>query len=177
MDLALWKCLSARSRPLKYTLGGSGPEYNCVMTVMRQWYRVCPLDTQAFDGRRLRGLTGVDSFSRVSPAMEVRRRDTGYDVVRTLERATLLGTYPGGLTPPDFIFSTRYRRTPSGNLLHLSLPQGSFSQPATSLAKYVNMASAPARFMHNRDSMTQFRSSTQPLCAAALSMLYSPLTW
>ena len=39
--------------------------------------------------RRLRGLTVVDHFSRVSPAMEVRRRDTGYDVVRTLERATL----------------------------------------------------------------------------------------
>ena len=34
-------------------------------------------------------LTGVDHFSRVSPAMEVRRRVTGYDVARTLERATL----------------------------------------------------------------------------------------
>ena len=44
---------------------------------------------QTFDGRRLRVLTVVDHFSRVSPAMEVRRRYTGYDVVRTLERATL----------------------------------------------------------------------------------------
>ena len=39
--------------------------------------------------RRVRGLTGVNPFCRVSPAMEVRRRDTGYDGVRTLERATL----------------------------------------------------------------------------------------
>ena len=30
----------------------------------------------------------MDNFSRVSPAMEVRRRYTGYDVVRTLEKAT-----------------------------------------------------------------------------------------
>ena len=30
----------------------------------------------------------MDNFSRVSPAMEVRRRYTGYDVVRTPEKAT-----------------------------------------------------------------------------------------
>ncbi len=30
----------------------------------------------------------MDHFTRVSPAMEVRRRYTGYDVVHTLERAT-----------------------------------------------------------------------------------------
>ena len=43
---------------------------------------------QTFDGHKLRVLTIVDNFSRVSPAIEVRRRYTGYDVVRTLERAT-----------------------------------------------------------------------------------------
>lgn len=43
---------------------------------------------QTFDGRRLRVLPVVDHFSRVSPAMEVRRRYTGYDVAHTLERAT-----------------------------------------------------------------------------------------
>ena len=43
---------------------------------------------QTFDGQRLRVLTIVDNFSRVSPAIEVRRRYTGYDVVCTLERAT-----------------------------------------------------------------------------------------
>ena len=43
---------------------------------------------QTFEGQKLRVLTIVDNCSRVSPALEVRRRDTGYDVVRTLERAT-----------------------------------------------------------------------------------------
>ena len=43
---------------------------------------------QTFDGQRLGVLTVVDHFSRVSPAMQVRRRYTGYDGVRTLERAT-----------------------------------------------------------------------------------------
>ena len=51
------------------------------------------------------------------------------------------------------------------------------SQRAASLAKYVRMASAPARLMASSDSITQLRSSSQPFCAAALSMLYSPLTW
>lgn len=41
---------------------------------------------QTFDGQKLRVLTIVDNFTRVSPAMEVGRRYTGYDVVRTLER-------------------------------------------------------------------------------------------
>ena len=43
---------------------------------------------QTFEGHKLRGLTMVDNVSRVSPAIEVRRRYTGYDVVQTLERAT-----------------------------------------------------------------------------------------
>ncbi|MEM7208852.1 MAG: IS3 family transposase [Pseudomonadota bacterium] len=43
---------------------------------------------QAFDGKKLRVLTIVDNFSRVSPAIGVRRQYTGYDVVRTLDRAT-----------------------------------------------------------------------------------------
>jgi putative transposase len=43
---------------------------------------------QTFDGKKLRVLTIVDNFSRVSPAIGVRRQYTGYDVVRTLEWAT-----------------------------------------------------------------------------------------
>ena len=40
---------------------------------------------QTVEGHKLRVLTIVDNFSRVSPAIEVRRRYTGYDVVQTLE--------------------------------------------------------------------------------------------
>lgn len=43
---------------------------------------------QTFDGQKLRVLTIVDNFSRVSPAIGVGRRYTGYDVVQTLEVAT-----------------------------------------------------------------------------------------
>lgn len=42
---------------------------------------------QMFDGKKLRVLTIVDNFSRVSPAIGVGYRYTGYDVVRTLEIA------------------------------------------------------------------------------------------
>lgn len=41
---------------------------------------------QLFDGRRIRVLTIVDAFSKVSPAIDVRMRYRGSDVVDTLER-------------------------------------------------------------------------------------------
>ena len=54
--------------------------------------------------------------------------------------------------------------------------QPSFSQVAASSAKYVRIASAPARLNANSASMTHLRSSIQPFCPAALSIAYSPLT-
>ncbi|NVK20566.1 MAG: transposase family protein [Methylocystaceae bacterium] len=41
-----------------------------------------------FDGRRLRILTIVDAYSRFCPAIDVRIRYHGIDVVVTLERVT-----------------------------------------------------------------------------------------
>ena len=46
------------------------------------------LSDQLFDGRKIRVLTIVDAFSKVSPAIDVRQRYTGADVVATLERVT-----------------------------------------------------------------------------------------
>jgi putative transposase len=43
---------------------------------------------QLFDGRRIRCLTVVDTFSRLSPTIDVRHSYRGADVVATLERAT-----------------------------------------------------------------------------------------
>lgn len=43
---------------------------------------------QTFDGKKIRILTVVDNFSRVSPVIGVGYRYTGYDVVKTLEWAT-----------------------------------------------------------------------------------------
>ena len=41
---------------------------------------------QLFDGRKIRVLTIVDTFSRLSPAIDVRQSYRGSDVVETLER-------------------------------------------------------------------------------------------
>ena len=43
---------------------------------------------QLFDGRRIRVLTIIDTFTRLSPAIEVRQSFRGSDVVETLERAS-----------------------------------------------------------------------------------------
>jgi putative transposase len=44
------------------------------------------LSDQLFDGRKIRVLTIVDNFTRVSPAIDVRFSYRGTDVVATLER-------------------------------------------------------------------------------------------
>jgi putative transposase len=46
------------------------------------------LSDQLFDGRKIRVLTIVDAFSKIAPAVDVRQRYTGADVVATLERVT-----------------------------------------------------------------------------------------
>jgi putative transposase len=42
---------------------------------------------QLFDGRKIRALTIIDTFTRLSPAIDVRHSYRGADVVTTLERA------------------------------------------------------------------------------------------
>ena len=44
------------------------------------------LSDQLFDGRKIRVLSIVDNFTRVSPAIDVRLSYRGADVVATLER-------------------------------------------------------------------------------------------
>lgn len=46
------------------------------------------LSDQLFDDTKIRVLTIVDAFTKLSPAIDVRRRYTGVDVVATLERVT-----------------------------------------------------------------------------------------
>ena len=43
---------------------------------------------QLFDGRKIRVLTVVDTFTRLSPAIEVRQQFRGADVVEVLERVS-----------------------------------------------------------------------------------------
>lgn len=42
---------------------------------------------QLFDGRKIRALTVVDTFTRLSPAIEARQNWRGSDVVAMLDRA------------------------------------------------------------------------------------------
>ena len=59
---------------------------------------------QLVDGWRIRLLTIVDAFSRLSPAVDMRRRDRGSDVVETLERVTKRHGKPKTLdNGPEFI--------------------------------------------------------------------------
>jgi len=46
------------------------------------------LSDQLFDGRRIRVLTIIDTFTRLSPAIDVRLSYKGSDVIETLERVT-----------------------------------------------------------------------------------------
>jgi putative transposase len=41
---------------------------------------------QLFDGRKIRALTIIDTFTRLSPAIDMRQSYRGADVVATLER-------------------------------------------------------------------------------------------
>lgn len=61
---------------------------------------------QLFDGRKLRVLTIVDTFSRFSPAIEVRQSFKGADVVAVLERASQRAGYPKAIrldNGPEFV--------------------------------------------------------------------------
>lgn len=64
------------------------------------------LSDQLFDGSKIRILAIVDAFSKVSPAIDVRRRYKGSDVVNTLERVTAIYGMPQTIrvdNGPEFI--------------------------------------------------------------------------
>jgi putative transposase len=61
---------------------------------------------QLFDGRKIRILTIVDIFTRLSPAIDVRQQFRGADVVNTLERVSRQLGYPKTIrldNGPEFI--------------------------------------------------------------------------
>jgi putative transposase len=61
---------------------------------------------QLFDGRKIRVLTIVDKFTRVSPAIDVRLSYRGPDVVATLERVASVSGRPKRIrvdNGPEFI--------------------------------------------------------------------------
>lgn len=63
------------------------------------------LSDQLFDGRKIRILTIVDTFSKLSPAIDVRPRYTGADVVATLERVTIECGVPKTIRVDNVLYS------------------------------------------------------------------------
>ena len=61
---------------------------------------------QLFDGRKIRALTIVDTFTRLSPAIDVRQSYRGADVVATLERVAIESGLPKTIrldNGPEFV--------------------------------------------------------------------------
>lgn len=61
---------------------------------------------QLYDGRKIRILAVIDAFTRYVPAIEVRERFTGADVVAALERVCALVGYPKSIRVdqgPEFV--------------------------------------------------------------------------
>ncbi len=68
------------------------------------------LSDQLFDGRKIRILTIVDAFSKLSPAIDVRFRYTGADVVATLNRVAGIYGVPQTIrvdNGPEFVSRSR----------------------------------------------------------------------
>jgi len=64
------------------------------------------LSDQLFDGRKIRVLSIVDSFTRVSPALDVRTSYRGSDIVETLDRIAVAHGRPKRIrldNGPEFI--------------------------------------------------------------------------
>ena len=64
------------------------------------------LSDQLFDGRKIRILTIVDAFPKLSPAIDVRFRYTGADVVTTLNRVAGIDSVPQTIrvdNGPEFV--------------------------------------------------------------------------
>src|SRR5262249_27931576 len=88
---------------------------------------------ELFDGRKSRVLTVVDTFTRLSPAIEVRRQFRGAEVVEILERVSRDIGYPKTIrvdNGPEFIskefdlwaFSAASRSTSAGPANRPTMP-------------------------------------------------------
>ncbi len=77
-----------------------------VPTAPNQVWSMDFLSDQLFDGSKIRILAIVDAYSKVSPAIDVRQRYRGVDVVDTLERVTAVYGKPRAIrvdNGPEFI--------------------------------------------------------------------------
>jgi putative transposase len=80
--------LQLRDKSPKRRLKAQLREDRATATTANEVWAMDFVHDQLFDGRKIRILTVVDTFSRLSPAIEVRQQFRGADVVATLERVS-----------------------------------------------------------------------------------------
>jgi putative transposase len=80
--------LQLRSKSPKRRVKAQLREDRSPATAANQVWAMDFVHDQLFDGRKIRVLTVVDTFTRLSPAIEVRAHFRGADVVETLERVS-----------------------------------------------------------------------------------------
>ncbi len=80
--------LQLRNKVPKRKVSAKLREDRCPAAAPNEIWAMDFMADQLFDGRRLRILTIVDAFSRLSPAIDVPQSYRGADVVDTLERVT-----------------------------------------------------------------------------------------
>lgn len=78
--------LQLRKKTPKRKVSAKRREDRVVAVAANDCWSMDFLSDQLFDGRKIRVLTVVDNFTRISPAIDIRLRYRGADVVATLER-------------------------------------------------------------------------------------------
>jgi len=98
--------LQLRNKTPKRKVSANLREDRCVASEPNEVWAMDFMSDQLFDGRRIRILTIVDAFSRLSPAIDVRQSYRGSDVVETLERVARVHGKPRTIrvdNGPEFI--------------------------------------------------------------------------
>ena len=98
--------LQLRNKTPKRKVSAKLREDRSPATAPNQLWAMDFMSDQLFDGRRIRILTIVDAFTRLSPAIDARHTYRGADVVDTLERVTAIYGTPKTIrvdNGPEFI--------------------------------------------------------------------------
>ena len=100
------EALQLRHKTPKRRVAAKLREDRCSPAAPNEVWAMDFLSDQLFNGRKIRMLTIVNAFSRLSPAIDVRPHYRGPDVVETLERVTAMHGTPKTIrldNGPEFI--------------------------------------------------------------------------
>jgi len=98
--------LQLRNKTPKRKVSAKLREDRCAPVGANDVWSMDFMSDQLFDGRRIRILTIVDAYTRVSPAIDARHSYKGSDVVETLERVTGIYGVPKNIrvdNGPEFV--------------------------------------------------------------------------